>query len=343
MPKNHYYYFLMIAISVSLIVVYLIIRPFLTPLILAAVFAFIFQPLYERVLKAVKGKKSLAAFLTTIISAIVIIAPLTLLGSQIFKETSQMYQAFVGEGKGVSSKSIEYVIGQIQSALPIPQGSDINLSEYVTKGLGWLIQNFVLIFSSFAKIMFDALVFVIAFYFFIKDGGKLKEYLINLSPLADKDDEFVVSKLKTSVTSVVKGNLAISVIQGLLTGVGFTIFGVPNAALWSVVAAVAALVPGVGTALVVVPAVAFLYFTGNTFGWIGLFIWGATAVGLIDNLLGPKLIGRGMEVHPLAVFLSVLGGLAFFGPLGFLLGPLAMSICLALIDIYLSLKVQMVK
>jgi predicted PurR-regulated permease PerM len=326
-----------------LVVVYLIIRPFLTPLILAAVFAFIFHPLYRRVLNIFKGRKSLAAFFVTVISAILIIAPLTLLGNQIFKETSQMYQAIVGDGKGVSSKSIEYVISQIQSVLPIPKGYDINLSEYVMQGLSFLIQNFVVIFSSFAKIMFDALVFVIAFYFFIKDGGKMKDYFINLSPLADKDDEFVLSKLKTSVSSVVKGNLAIGVIQGLLTGIGFAIFGVSNAALWGVVAAVAALVPGLGTAIVVVPAVIYLYLSGNTFGWVGLSIWGATAVGLIDNLLGPKLIGRGMGIHPLAVFVSVLGGLAFFGPLGFLLGPLTMSICLALIDIYFSLKTQAAK
>ena len=78
---------------------------------------------------------------------------------------------------------------------------------------------------------------------------------------------------------------------------------------------------------------------GNIFGGIGLLVWGVTAVGLIDNLLGPKLVGQGMQLHPLAVFITVLGGLAFFGPLGFILGPLAMSVCLTLIDIYSSFKI----
>ena len=73
---------------------------------------------------------------------------------------------------------------------------------------------------------------------------------------------------------------------------------------------------------------------------MGLLVWGFTAVGLVDNFLGPKLVGRGMKLHPLAVFLAVLGGLAFFGPLGFLLGPLFMSVCLALVDIYFSLKIR---
>ena len=102
--------------------------------------------------------------------------------------------------------------------------------------------------------------------------------------------------------------------------------------------AITALVPGVGTALVITPAIIFLFLTGNTFGGVGLLVWGFTAVGLIDNFLGPKIVGRGMQLHPLAVFLAVLGGLAFFGPLGFLLGPLVMSVCVALVDMYSSQK-----
>jgi len=344
MEKTRYsYYFLLFAILVSLVVVGLIIRPFFGSLVLAATFAVIFYPLYKKILVLLKGQKGLAAFLTTTIAAIVIVIPLLFLGNQIFKEASQMYQFYIGDGKGVSLKSIDNIINQARTILPIPQDFDINFNEYIRQGLGFLVQSFVVIFSSFAKIMFDALVFIIALYFLIKDGDKLKKYFISLSPLADKDDEFVISRLKTSVSAVVKGSLMIGIIQGLLTGIGFTLFGVPNAALWGVVAAIAALVPGVGTALVAVPAVLYLFLTGNTFGGVCLLIWGATAVGLIDNLLGPKLIGRRMEVHPLAVFLSVLGGLAFFGPLGFLLGPLSMSVCLALIDIYFSLQSKMVK
>jgi len=183
-------------------------------------------------------------------------------------------------------------------------------------------------------------VFLTAFYFFLKDGHKLKSYFVALSPLADSDDELIVSRLKLAVSATIKGNLAIGLIQGALTGIGFAIFGVPNAALWGGVAVVAAFLPGIGTALVITPAIIFLFLIGNTFGGIGLLIWGLTAVGLVDNFLGPRLVGRGMQLHPLAVFIAILGGLAFFGPLGFLLGPLAMSVCLALIDIHGSFKAR---
>ena len=99
-------------------------------------------------------------------------------------------------------------------------------------------------------------------------------------------------------------------------------------------AAIAALIPSVGTALVFVPAIILLFISGQIFAAFGLLLWGALAVGLIDNFLGPKLIGRGMHLHPLLVLFSVLGGIVFFGPIGFVLGPIILSLLFALLDIY---------
>jgi predicted PurR-regulated permease PerM len=100
------------------------------------------------------------------------------------------------------------------------------------------------------------------------------------------------------------------------------------------VAAIAALVPGVGTALVIFPAVIYVFWAGDLFRAVGLAVWGMLAVGLIDNFLGPKLIGNGIKMHSLLVLFSVLGGISFFGPVGLLLGPLALSLFFVLLDIY---------
>jgi len=335
--NNHSHYFLLIALAASLAIVYFIAKPFLGPLILAAVLAFLFQPIYQRVLNYLKKRESLAAFSTTLIAVILVLLPVALLGTQIFKESTQLYQSLTSEENGLET-SIWVALDQIRGIFPIINNIELDFSRYVKQGLEVLVQNFGVVFSSFAKILLHAFVFLTAFYFFLKDGSKLKNYFVALSPLRDADDELVVSRLKTAVSAAIKGNLTIGLIQGFLTGIGFAIFGVPNAALWGGVAAVAAFLPGIGTALVILPAIIFLFLTGNTFGGFGLLAWGLIAVGLVDNFLGPKLVGHGMQLHPLAVFIAVLGGLAFFGPLGFLLGPLAISVCLALIDIYFSLK-----
>lgn len=337
---QHPHYFLLFCLAASLVVVYFIIQPFLGSLILAAVFAFLFQPLYQKLMRYLRERASLAALMTTIIAIVLVMLPITLLGTQIFKESSQLYHNLAGGGRDSFIRAVENTLGHIRGIVPIPESFELDFGQYARQGLEVLAQNLGAVFSSFARILLNTFVFLTAFYFFLKDGRKLKDYFVALSPLADRDDELIVSRLQSAVSAAVKGNLAIGLIQGALTGVGFALFGVPNAVLWGTVAAIAALIPGIGTALMITPAMIYLFFTGNTFGGVGLLVWGLTAVGLIDNFLGPKLVGRGTQLHPLAVFLAVLGGMAFFGPLGFLVGPLVMSLSLALIDIYFSLKAR---
>jgi len=334
--SNRSHYFLLTALITSIIVVYFIAKPFWGPLILASVCSFLFHPIYKKFLAIFRKRESLAALVTTILVIFFIVVPIFFFGAQIFRESSQLYQ-FLTDNGGFG-ELFKDTINQVHIIFPVLENFEINFDQYVKQGLKLLVENFGAVFSSFAKILLNIFVFIIVFYFFLKDGIKLKNYLIALSPLTDKQNDFILSRLKLGVSSTVKGNITIGLIQGTMTGIGFAIFGVPNPVLWGSVAVIAAFLPGIGTALVITPAVIVLFIYGNTFGGIGLLIWGITAVGLIDNLLGPKLVGKGMQLHPLAVFIAVLGGISFFGPLGFMLGPLAMSICLTLIDIYFYFK-----
>ena len=330
--KNHSVYFLLVCIIASAILVYFIINPFLSPLIIAAVFAFLFHPVYERFLKSLK-KESISAAVTTLLAIIIILLPVSFIATQIVKESADVYHYLLSNGTNG-------IVSSVENLVPASQSLNIDFKQYAKQGIEILLQNIGSIFSSVTKMILNLFVFLMAFFFLLKDGKKLKDYFIEVSPLSDRDDQKIVDKLKMAVSAIVKGSLMIGLIQGFLTGIGFAVFGVPNAVFWGTVAAISALIPGVGTALVLVPAIAYLFIVGNMFGGVGLLIWGMVAVGFIDNLLSPKLVGKGMKLHPLLVFLSVLGGLAFFGPLGFLLGPLTVGICLALVDIYFSLKTQ---
>lgn len=331
-------YFLLFCLAVSLVVVFFVITPFLGPLILAAVFAFLFQSLYCRLTGFFRGRECIASLATLLIAVVLLLLPIIFIGNQIIKESQQLYHALASQNSQFSVNFFENILstGQLSSLIPIDFNVDIN--HYLRQALLVATKSIGGIFSSVAQIMLNLFVFLIAFYYLLKDGDKLKDYLVKISPLDDKDDELVVNRIRLAVSSVVKGNLLIGLIQGTLTGIGFAIFGVPSPVLWGSVAAIMALVPGIGTAVVIIPAIIFLFFSDNNFSAAGLLIWGITAVGLIDNFLGPKLISRGMRLHPLAAFLAVVGGLVFFGPLGILLGPLSLSILLALIEIYFSIK-----
>jgi len=331
-------YFLLVLLAVSFTLAFFIFRPFLLPLSLAAIFAVVLYPVYARLLSRVKWE-GVAALLTMLVGIVCILIPLGFVGFQIFREAQQLYVSLTA---GDGGAHLESFIREAQNILariaPILGGLSFDLSaslnSYAQTALSWFIEHLGSAFSSIAKTLLSFLVFIIAFYYLLRDGEKLKQAIIFLSPLADADDRSVFDRLKRAVNSVIRGNLAIALIQGTLTAIGFTIFGIPNSVLWGSVAAIAALIPGVGTSLVLIPGVVFLFITGAYPQGAGLLLWGVLAVGLVDNFLGPKLVGRGMKLHPLIVLLSVLGGIAFFGPAGIFLGPLSISLLFAFLDIY---------
>ena len=199
------------------------------------------------------------------------------------------------------------------------------------------MENLSAVFSNVAKTTLGIFIFLIALYYLFKDGLKLKEAVVAFSPLKNTDDETIFTKLSSATNSVVKGTLLIALIQGILTAIGFIIFGIPNATLWGSLATITALIPSVGTAIILLPSILYLFSIGNVFSALGLLIWGIVVVGLVDNLLRPKLIERGIRIHPFLILLSTLGGISLLGPIGFLLGPIILSLLAVLFQIYLSL------
>ncbi len=327
--------FLLILLAGAGVLAIFIFRPFIYALILAVIFAVVFQPIYRKILKLFGQYPSIAALLATILVVIFILAPLALLGVQVFKEARQLYFSLAeNSGREVILNIFRDAANKIQHLVPETKDFSLSFDQYVKQGATWLVQNLGAIFSNFAKMIVSSFIFLMAFYYLLKDGEKLKKTVMDISPLSDTDNETIFSKLELAINSVVRGNLVIALIQGFSTAIGLTIFGVPNAVLWGMIAAITALIPGIGTSLVIIPAIAYLFLIGQTISAVGLIVWGVLAVGLIDDFLGPKIVGRGIKLHPLLVILAVLGGIALFGPMGFLLGPLALSLFFTLFDIY---------
>ena len=332
--------FLLILLAGALLLTFFVLQPFLTPLALAAICAVVLYPLYGKILLLVGNRESAAALATVLLSVVCILIPLAFLGTQIFQESAQLYSSLTeGDSRQNLVATAMQSAGRASESI-FPGTGDFftnlsnNLDAYVKQGLAWLIQNLGSAISGISVLLLNLFIFFISFYYLLRDGPKLKQALIELSPLNDRDDRIVFGRLRLAVNSVIKGSLMIALIQGVLTAIGFSIFGIPHGILWGTVTVVAALIPGIGTSLVLLPGIIYLFAIGDTGSGIGLLVWGVLAVGLIDNLLGPKLVGRNMQLHPLLVLLSVLGGIAFFGPIGIFLGPICASLLFALISIY---------
>jgi predicted PurR-regulated permease PerM len=210
----------------------------------------------------------------------------------------------------------------------------VDAASILKQSASWVIGHFDDIFTGTVSTIIHLLLSLVALFYFLKDGPRFAQSLMNYSPLPDKYDRDILHKLRIAVHSVFRGSLLVALIQGVLTGIGLAFFGVPNPSLWGSITAICALIPGVGTSLIVIPSIIYLFVTGNTFGAIGMTLWGVLAVGLIDNLLAPSLLSQGIRIHPMLVLFSVIGGISLFGPLGFIFGPLTISLLLALLEIY---------
>lgn len=330
--KKTQIYFFLAVFFVVLILNISVFLPFITAIVLGLTLASISHPLYKKLRRALGERKSLAALLTIVLIIFIILIPIGSLGALVFKETSAVY---TGISQGTYYDFIESLNKFVNKNLGgVSPKLNFNLTIYFEKILNFFVQNLGKIFSGIAGVIFSVFLALLAVYYLLKDGDKFKKGVMSLSPLADNYDEIIFNKLRGTANSVVKGSLLVALIQGVLTGLGFLIFQVPSPALWGAIATFAALIPAVGTGLVIIPGVIYLFSAGNTFGAIGLLAWGLLLVGTVDNFIRPQLIERGIKIHPFFILISVLGGIRAFGPIGFLLGPLLLSLMFALIDIY---------
>jgi predicted PurR-regulated permease PerM len=310
---------------------YRIIEPYIGALVLGVTFAIIFKPVYERLRERLKSA-GLAAAATIVLVVVLVFTPLTLIAYEIFQQATEIYADLASGNDTLTSHISGLVEGTLQR-YGIPPSS-VNVNEYARQALGWLLGNLGPLFSGIAQVALTVFLGLFGLYYFLRDGDEFRRQVVDLIPLENEYAEKILDKMSRAVNSVVKGTLVVAMIQGLVAGVGFTIFGVPHPAFWGSVAAFAALVPTLGTSLILIPSVLFLLFTGHMYAAVGLLIWGFFAVGLIDNMLAPYLVRRGTQIHSFFILLGVLGGVNLFGPIGILMGPLVIALFFALIDLY---------
>ncbi|TAK57045.1 AI-2E family transporter [Patescibacteria group bacterium] len=330
-PQKGQLYFLAILGLIAAGITVSIFLPFLVTISISAICAVILGPLYRRLETIFGGNKTISALLTLLIAGVILIVPATFVANQVFTDSVGLYNHIKDGGVDGLAVIVDKIESPIQAIFP---SFSIDVQKYVSFVFTFFSDNFGNFFSNTAHGVFNLILGIIMLFYFLKDGAKFKKEIVRLSPLADHYDGEILAKLALAVNSVVRGSLFVAIIQGVFVGIGFHFFGVPNATLWATIAAVISLVPGLGTALVIVPSIIYLFFTGNTTGAIGLFVWGVLAVSVIDNILLPVFIGKGFHIHPLLILLSVLGGISIFGPFGFLLGPLFLSLLFTLGDIY---------
>lgn len=326
------YVFFFGLLAVVAYLVWNLLKPFVSALALAAIVVTICYPLYRRIVEYMPGKnETLASFATTLIALAAVIVPTAVLGLLVFREAASIYRLFSAGSPFSLTQRLQDIEAFIQTFVP---EFSLNITGYIQQGAALITSNVSTIFTGTASTIFMLFVALIATFYFFRDGKRFTKYLIDISPLPESEETLILRRLARSIRSVALGIVLVALIQGVLTAIGLALFGFDRAILWGAVAAFGALIPGIGTSIVFIPAVLYLVFNGSYFLAVGVAIWATLAVGLIDNLLGPYLMSRGVTIHPFMVLLSVIGGIVFFGPIGFMLGPVIVSLFIVLLEIY---------
>lgn len=310
--------------------VWQIAAPFVSAIALAAIIVVICEPLHQWIRRVTPGQnKSLAAFLTTFVVLVAIVIPLILMSSLVVHELVGFYQE-LNTDDVTTQTSLDSLESIIQQYVPF----EVNLKEQIRTSAGWITSNLGAIFAGTVSTIFIFMIALVGSFYFFRDGREFMQLIIKASPLPDTEDQVIFDRMAKAVRAVATGTILIALIQGTLVAIGLTFAGVPRAVLWGSISSVGALMPGIGTSIVTVPAIIYLFSIGSTIPAIGLTVWAVVIVGLVDNVVGPYLLSRNHNMHPFIILISVLGGIALFGPIGFIVGPVIVTLFIVLLEIY---------
>jgi predicted PurR-regulated permease PerM len=306
---------------------------------MAAVFSGMMYGLYGRITRRLGGRKNTSAVLTVLFFVVVLIVPImAFLGIVVAQavEVSASVGPFV-EREISQPHEMDRLLQRIpfwETIQPYQDMISVKAAEFAGRVGTFLVTSVAAASRGTAVFFFHLFVMLYAMFFFLVHGKEYLAKVLYYVPLASEAENRLVAKFVSVARATIKGTLVIGVVQGGLAGIAFWIVGIKGWAFWSVVMMIMSIIPGIGTALVWVPAVIYLLALGHTGAAIGLAAWCAVIVGMVDNVLRPRLVGRDTQMSDLLVLLSTLGGLILFGAAGIIIGPIVAALWITVWEIY---------
>lgn len=349
-PTVHGISFLIIVILVTVAFGWLLL-PFYGAVLWAVILAILFYPLNRRLVTRFRGRRNLAAGVSLLACICIVVIP----GSVILASLAQEANGFYNR---ISSRELDLVtiVERVQELLPafvlealegVRFGSLERIQESVMSLLGQASQTIATralsIGQGTAQFIVSLGVMLYVLFFLFRDGTDIAAMIRKASPLSDHHTDFILAKFSAVLKATVKGNVIIAVIQGTIGGLAFWALGIQAALLWGVLMAVLSLLPAVGAFLIWGPVVAYLMLTGDYVKGTILLVIGVFIISMIDNLLRPPLVGKGVRLPDYVILVSTLGGIALFGINGFVIGPLIAALFVAVWSLFTEDQLRQLK
>jgi predicted PurR-regulated permease PerM len=325
---------------------YRILGPYWNTIILAAILAAVFKPAHQKIEDSLKGRKNLAAVLSCIGLTLIVILPLILISLAIIRQGIQSFHAiseWIAAGnldRLLQSATVQKIGMLIHRFLPDLGGLDprnlkINqelmsltstTGQFLIRQSGQILGDITVLIGKFFILLF-------CFFFMVRDQERIFSVVSHLLPMSASDEREVVARIKSVARSALLGTLLTAAAQGAAGGLAFWIAGLPGF-FWGVMMAFASLIPMIGTALIWIPAAAYLFLSGSWGYGIFLLLWCGILAAMIDNFLRPQFMKGSADMSTFLIFFSILGGVGYFGLIGLLYGPLLFGLAMVLLYLY---------
>jgi predicted PurR-regulated permease PerM len=312
---------------------YRILEPFIVPLAWAGVLALCAYPLFGKLEPRLGPTRS--ALLSTIAVALLLILPAVLLSLALINEAAQVVSVLQAAAADIENHDKLMTAWKwMQEHLPLPPVEQIKtrLIAYAAQLTTLVAAQAGVILQNTSIFLFKLFVALFALFFFLRDSKQLGVAVRQLLPFESSRKEQLISLTRDLVFAGTTTTLAVALAQGVAGGIGFAVLGIKAPVFWGVVMGFCALVPVFGTALIWLPTAAWLMITG---GWIrGLILVGIGVgiVGMLDNVLRPALMSGRSSMNGLVIFVSLLGGVAAFGFIGLVLGPVVAALVISILQ-----------
>ena len=322
---------------------YVVIQPYLIDIFLALVLFLTAKPLYHGLARLFRGWRTLASGVTCLLLLLIILLPLitlvSIIANQALEFSSSVSQGLtsgqIWQWVNVKLDAVKGYLSHLN--LPVP-AEQIKLEQIIqtvlTRASSFVYTNAKELLVGFTYFFLHLVLVLFVTFFMFLQGDEFIGEIKKLSPLEAVHNDELLQEMERTIKATLWGTVIVAFVQGTLGGVGFLIFGVPQAAFWGTVMVPAAVVPMVGSALIWVPAALYLMLTGHLAQAVGLLFWGIVIIGGIDNLLKPLLMRGARKTPSILILFSILGGISHFGMIGFILGPLILSFLISLLRIY---------
>jgi predicted PurR-regulated permease PerM len=325
--------------AIGLYLCWQMLQPFVDVLIWAGVLVIVFYPAHRWIVERT-ARPGLSALLSVALVLTTVIVPLVFAATAMVREltafaASAQTSVQVLLANPPQNERLLRVLELVQRRVDLQDVlSPENIRNVATRASQVAVQGTVGVVGGALGFLVKAFFAVFTMFYLFRDAQAIVAHLSGLLPLDKARTSLLVTRTQEVISASVTGVLVIAAIQGTLGGLMFWFLGLTSPFLWGVIMTLLSMIPLVGPALVWAPAALFLAIGGSWVKAIVLTTWGIFVIGLVDNVLRPRLVGEKTQMHPLVIFFSVLGGLQVFGVLGLLLGPVVLAITLALLAVF---------